>query len=976
MHVHSRVPRRVATLVAFVALLAAASLSGPATARADRGAGYSLNTHAVMVDDSGRLVSWIPERDRAYSSVAAIAWDYLLTKVPNDPINGQPAYLSHSYLNTDTQAVTAWPHNPAGLYAMVIESAEGYYRFSGDARVITLARRVADAQLGSGMTAATDSWARVPYASGDSGSLVYKGAAWGNESGSGDGVGVIQPDKIGELGHGLVTLYKITGERKYLDAAVQGANVLVAKRRPGNETQSPWPYRVTARDNVVKEEYGANVTGFLDLFDDLIELNVGDVPGYRSARTAVWDWTMAYPMKNGNWSGYFEDVAIQRSPSSNLNQLNAMQFARYLLLKRAADPSWEAHVRALIAWTEKNFADTTDGGATTIREQKAFDYRMGSHTARYASVNALLWAATGDAGALEKAYRSFNWATYMTRTNGVVIDGPEVNNQWFTDGYGDYIRHFMVGLGALPQFAPAGQTHLLTSTGTVRSVTYGATTSYTTFESRGTETIKTATRPSSVTVDGTALAGSAWTYDTARQLLTVVRAAGTRVEIGYSAQPPANSAPSVRLSSPANGAEVASRTPVELTAVASDSDGSVAAVEFFVDGTSAGVDKVAPYATTVENLSEGPHLLTARATDDDGTAATSAAVRIVVTAPAGDVTAPVITGVVAGAINLNGGTVSWVTDEPSSSQIEYGPTSTYGSRTAVNPSLTTQHAQVVSGLDPGTGYHFRVRSTDAAGNVAVSPDGTFTTQSSTPEPTATPEPTVTPDPTVSPDPDPTEAPEPDPTPTASVDPPQPDDEWISRDVGPVGLAGRDTTDGSSVSITASGVDIWDREDSFRFRYQPVSGDTTITALVTAQADTDPWALAGIMVRSSLEPDSPTAILARTPGHGLSWTTRTEAGADAQYAGTPVTEMPVWLRVIRSSDDLAASYSTDGVRWYPAGRVTWTLPDTAYVGLAVTSHDNTRLGAAEFDSVSVTDVAATATRNRQAATRTTGASPQR
>ena len=177
---------------------------------------------------------------------------------------------------------------------------------------------------------------------------------------------MIQPDKIGELGHGFVTLYKITGEKKYLDAAVQGANVLVAKRRSGNETQSPWPFRVTARDNVVREEYGANVTGYLDLFDDLIELNVGNVAGYQTARTALWDWTMAYPMKNGYWSGYFEDVAIQRSPSSNLNQLNAMQFARYLLLKPETDPGWEAHVRALIAWTERNFADVTDGGATTI----------------------------------------------------------------------------------------------------------------------------------------------------------------------------------------------------------------------------------------------------------------------------------------------------------------------------------------------------------------------------------------------------------------------------------------------------------------------------------------------------------------------------------------------------------------------------------------------------------------------------------
>ena len=52
--------------------------------------------------------------------------------------------------------------------------------------------------------------------------------------------------------------------------------------------------------------------------------------------------------------------------------------------------------------------------------------------------------------------------------NGVVIDGQlygsETNaNQWFTDGYGDYIRHFMTGMGAVPEWSPANQTHLLRS---------------------------------------------------------------------------------------------------------------------------------------------------------------------------------------------------------------------------------------------------------------------------------------------------------------------------------------------------------------------------------------------------------------------------------------------------------------------------------------------------------------------------------
>ena len=159
---------------------------------------------------------------------------------------------------------------------------------------------------------------------------------------------------------------------------------------------------------------------------------------------------MTYPMQNNVWANYFEDVPI-RTDLGNVSQMNALMTARYLLLHPEFDPAWEAHVRALISWVERDWA-VAEYGANTIREQAAFPHPMGSHTARYASVNALLFARTGDAAAREKAYRAFNWATYMTRDNGVVIDGPEVGNCWFTDGYGDYIRHFLVGISAVPEW--------------------------------------------------------------------------------------------------------------------------------------------------------------------------------------------------------------------------------------------------------------------------------------------------------------------------------------------------------------------------------------------------------------------------------------------------------------------------------------------------------------------------------------------
>ncbi|PYQ11177.1 MAG: hypothetical protein DMF80_22465, partial [Acidobacteria bacterium] len=97
--------------------------------------------------------------------------------------------------------------------------------------------------------------------------------------------------------------------------------------------------------------------------------------------------------------------------------------------------------------------------------------------------------------------------------------------------------------------------------------------------------------------------------------------------------------------------------------------------------------------------------------------------------PAGDTTPPVISAVSAGSIGAAGATVTWTTSEPADTQVEYGPTTAYGSSTTVNGSLVLAHSQAVSGLAAGTLYHYRVKSRDAAGNLAVSADFTFTTAS-------------------------------------------------------------------------------------------------------------------------------------------------------------------------------------------------------------------------------------------------------
>ncbi len=93
---------------------------------------------------------------------------------------------------------------------------------------------------------------------------------------------------------------------------------------------------------------------------------------------------------------------------------------------------------------------------------------------------------------------------------------------------------------------------------------------------------------------------------------------------------PPNVAPSVSITSPANGAVFGFRANVTIKASASDSDGTVTKVEFFrADGaTKLGEDTTAPYSYVWKRAASGTHSLRAKATDNAGAVTTSAPVSI------------------------------------------------------------------------------------------------------------------------------------------------------------------------------------------------------------------------------------------------------------------------------------------------------------------------------------------------------------
>ena len=178
--------------------------------------------------------------------------------------------------------------------------------------------------------------------------------------------------------------------------------------------------------------------------------------------------------------------------------------------------------------------------------------------------------------------------------------------------------------------------------------------------------------------------------------------------------------PVVLFMTPAPGAYV-SRT-VAVSANATDNVG-VVSVQFLLDGAPLGTPLAAPYTFQWGTLaaSDGAHTLAAVATDAAGNSTTAVMTVNVDNSP------PQLLSVSAASPASNAAIVRWTTSERSDARVDYGTTTVYGLAARANTAPLVEHAATLSGLLPGTEYHYRVTSRDLAGNQTSSPDAVFTT---------------------------------------------------------------------------------------------------------------------------------------------------------------------------------------------------------------------------------------------------------
>ena len=450
--------------------------------------------HDIVKDGNGNLAPWYnPDLATSYDHDLSLIWNFW-KNYPTD-INGLKYYMTdHSYCSGGCG-------NQIGgdQFSMALSSEGPLYAYTGDSAVINDMIYIANTYLAHSLTPSNYYYANVPYSSNFTrrDTAIYDGDYL-------LGAGVVQPDKAGAFGYELINLFKITKDTAYLTAAINIANTLATNITYGDANNSPYPFKVNAIDGSVPSgllaTYTADYAPTLRLWENLNAMHEGNTSSYNYAYTTLKGWTKAYPQQNNNWGCFFEDIAAESN-----TETNAVTMAWYIM----DHPNWSntylQDARRILDWTFSTFASHAYDslGVSAIYEQSVDLKEGGSHTSRYASAELYYSALTGDTSKITRALRELNWATYLCDTSGQVRFSPAETTVWLTDGYGDYVRHFIRAMAAYPAIAPAYANHLLGSTSIVTHINYQPQEiKYNVYDTISTETLRLTSAPMQVKVEG------------------------------------------------------------------------------------------------------------------------------------------------------------------------------------------------------------------------------------------------------------------------------------------------------------------------------------------------------------------------------------------------------------------------------------------------------------------------------------------
>lgn len=474
--------------------------------------------HKVMEDDYGVIAPWSSGQNGPLDTRLRIAVE-VLKRYPwvdtQKAVMAAPDFIYNSHWSIEDNGTIQIPPTNDWMCGdlsqrawSIIKGLTAYYQYSGDPMAFLYIPLTADYILDYAQTSNDHDWPQFPIATPTSGKAYGKC----------DQNARNQLDLCAIVGTEILRAYKLTGNERYLQAAVHWGEVFAEKCNL-DPTMPPWN-RYTHPEVVGwSDELTGSVTLILDFLDELIRMGyTGPDRSMIKARDAgrryVREVLMPRWLANDTWGRNYWDW-----DNPVICGIVSM-CGDYIMKNPQAFPGWETDLRNILTLIfNRNGADPHSmgdvyHGAWAFPESSTCCGTSLSYNQYTAAPTLLRFGVLAeDDRIFEIGRRMMIMAAYDSHENGVVWDGllghAVATKEWSNLAHPWPLCQLMEAMAWTPEtFAPKHENHILQSTSVVNGAVYEKNRiAYSTFDApdKTIDVVRLSFRPTSVTADASPL---------------------------------------------------------------------------------------------------------------------------------------------------------------------------------------------------------------------------------------------------------------------------------------------------------------------------------------------------------------------------------------------------------------------------------------------------------------------------------------